>query len=83
MKDNTQCFATPPHEHQTRNRDLLLLQHHSTSLFEKSPKYCFAKLYNKLPSSIRHLENTNTFKKKVKALLSEMACYSLQEYLDS
>ena len=83
VKVNLQRFAVPQHEHCTRGRELLLPPRHATSLFEKSPNYCFAKIYNKLPNTIKQLTNLNAFKMKTKELLIEKAYYSLQEYFDS
>ena len=83
VQSNLQSFATPQHNHNTRGKDLLRLDHHATSLFERSPNYCFAKLYNKLPSSIKNQESVHIFKKKAKEFLLEGGYYSLQEYLAS
>ena len=83
VRINLQRFAVPQHEHRTRNKELLLLAQHTSSLFERSPSYCFAKIYNKLPNAIKDLRDLNSFKRQTKEFLIERAHYSLQEYFET
>lgn len=69
------------HEYNTRNRTGLAVAAHSTSKFEKSPSYSGAKLYNKLPMSVRQL-SYKPFKRALKSFLVQKAYYSVAEYLE-
>ena len=81
VKKNPHQFSVPNHNYNTRNTDMLSLVPHSTSLFEKSPQYSFAKMFNALPGDIRGIADVRRFKLAVKEFLIRGAYYSYQEYL--
>lgn len=71
------------HNYQIRNVNYLLPPIHSTSHFQKNLTFMGCKLYNKLPADIRGITNYKYFKSKVKCLLLNLNCYSIDEYLNS
>lgn len=70
------------HLHNTRNRLDLLVQQHNLSLYKKSVFYNGCVLYNRLPRSIKELNNFTTFKIHVKSLLLRVNCYTVTEFFN-
>lgn len=69
------------HEYSTRHRNHLQTPYHRLTCSQHSMRYWGAKLYNKLPQEYKNLPYNN-FKVKVKKLLIEIECYSIDEYLN-
>lgn len=69
-----------PHQYSTRNRNAPLYLAHKLEIFRKKPSYSGIRFYNKLPSNIKNITNTNTFKKTVKKFILDKTLYSLEEY---
>lgn len=70
------------HNYSTRGGNLLRTEAHNTSLYEHSPMYTGTLLYNKLPETIRGIENTDKFKRTLKTYLISKCYYSVKDYLD-
>lgn len=70
------------HNYGTRFGSDLRTPKHKLALFEKGPRYWGHKLYNKLPGSIKHVKNTDAFKKSCKKMLQEKCYYDCQEFLN-
>ena len=68
------------HSHETRSRDLLIPDSHRTSMFQRSFLYQGCKLYNSLDEDIRVSGSVHIFKHKLKRLLLEKNCYTIDEY---
>ena len=81
VRQNYDSFPKHVRHYNTRDVGLPLVRHR-TALFQKSPRYDFVKLYNKLPGSIAEITDFKHFKRKVKQLLIGGGYYSRQEYLD-
>ena len=56
---------------------------HRLALLSNSSFVMPAKLYNKLPSCIKNIENVNRFKKSVKLLLLEHSFYTVHEFFST
>lgn len=61
-------FRTDIHNVNVRQKDLLTIPTHKTSLFQCSFSYCAPKYYNKIPNELKIL-SLNKFKEKLKAML--------------
>ena len=55
-------------------------QYCNTSNYQKSVLNMGTKLFNKLPSQIKHLDNYNKFKKELKNFLLVNSFYTLAEF---
>ena len=79
---NKSLFTTcgDNHNYETRNRDRLLPEKHSTALYQKSLHYNACKFFNALPQVIKDVKNVHTYKRNVKQLLFEKNCYCLSDY---
>ena len=69
------------HRYSTRHRDFLRMDTHRTAALESSPSYIGRKVFNKLPYSLRSLQELKTFRKCLKAWLMTHCYYSVQEFL--
>ena len=58
-------ILTQEHNYNTRNRDLLLIPQHRTTLLSNSFTIQAIKVWNKLPQSLKLIDNIRSFKKKV------------------
>lgn len=67
------------HQYTTRNRDHLRVPYHRVCRSQGSIDYWGPKLYNKLQDELKSLPGER-FKQKVKRILVEMECYSIEEY---
>lgn len=70
------------HSHNTRNKDQLLPNYHRTGLYQKGIFFNGCKFYNRIDDSIKKSPNVNVFKSRLKRLLLERNCYSVEEFLD-
>lgn len=68
------------HCYDTRGADLLLMERHHLTLYEKSPGYLGKKLYNALPDQLQSL-NYSRFKSRLKNYLISKCYYSVAEFL--
>jgi len=68
------------HEHNTRSKNDLYQQYCNTSNYQKSVLNMGTKLFNKLPSQIKHLDNYNKFKKELKNFLLVNSFYTIAEF---
>ncbi|PSN54141.1 hypothetical protein C0J52_09451 [Blattella germanica] len=70
------------HTNDTRNNRDLVVPRHRLAKTSNSHFVMSIKLFNKLPRDIRDIRNINAFKNKVKTILLNNSCYTVQEYLD-
>jgi len=68
------------HTYNTRHSNLLPLQKHKTSTFERSTNYAAVKLYNNLPGEIKNITVLNKFKEAVKQFLICKCLYRIDDY---
>jgi len=68
------------HEHNTRSKNDLYQQYCNISNYQKSVLNMGTKLFNKLPSQIKHLDNYNKFKKELKNFLLVNSFYTIAEF---
>jgi len=68
------------HEHNTRSKNDLYQQYCNTSNYQKSVLNMGTKLFNKLPSQTKHLDNYNKFKKELKNFLLVNSFYTIAEF---
>jgi len=73
-------FCDELHYHNTRFSKQLYVPRCRLTRVNKGPIMTAMNLYNKLPISIKELDDIYLFKKKVKNYLNNVCCYSLQEY---
>lgn len=59
-----------------------MVERHTYTLFEKSPRYSCIKYFNKLPVPISEEEAMSRFKKKLKAYLVEKCFYKVNDFLN-
>lgn len=69
------------HFYNTRHKNNLSYPRHKLTLFEKSPLYMGIKLYNKLPNSLKLL-NQSQFTTSLKNILIGKAYYTVSEMLE-
>lgn len=69
------------HRYDTRFRELLLPESHSSAFYQKTCAYNSCKFYNSLPVDIRDAQNIAVFRRRLKQYLVDKCCYTLQEYL--
>lgn len=84
VKNNFQHFHQNNffHKYHTRANTDLSIPLHSLSLYEKSPIYMGIKLYNKLPQTLKDIENIKIFKNKLTTYLMGKAFYTIEEYMN-
>ena len=68
------------HEHNTRKRHDLHIQHCNTVLYQRSVINMGRKLFNKLPIQIKQLDNFKSFKREVKTFLIHNSFYTIDEF---
>ena len=68
------------HKHNTRSKNDLYQQYCNTSKYQKSVLNMGTKLFNKLPSHIKHLYDYNKFKKEIKNILLVSSFYTIAEF---
>lgn len=83
VKNNLNMFLPNNYNHNygTRERENLLTPMHNLSKYEESPKYQGIRLYNKIPNSLKNIENIKVFKNAMKKYLTDKCYYSIDEYL--
>ena len=82
VKKNIHLFAAVNHAYATRTTGSLRTDVHHTALYERSPQYDFVKLYNKLPNTLKNINDIQLFKTKVRKILIGQVFYDYREYLD-
>lgn len=70
------------HNYKTRHTSDLHVFSINTTRYQKGVVYSGTQLYNKLPQSIKMMNNINKFKTELKAYLLEHCFYSVNEYLN-
>ena len=82
VKANIRNFSalSDGHNHQTRNAHILTIQRHRTTNFEYSLYYNAVIFYNKLPVSVKCLNNKQ-FGREIKGLFCKRAYYSIQDFM--
>ena len=70
------------HTYNTRRGQDLCLPIHNLTVYENNVVYIGILLFNKLPDTIKCIENIFSFKKKVRMLLIDKVFYSVSEYLN-
>ena len=68
------------HEHNTRKRHDLHIQHCNTVLYQRSVINMGIKLFNKLPIQIKQLDNLKSFKTEVKTFLVHDSFHTIDEF---
>ena len=76
-------YRSEIHEHNTRSKNDLYQQYCNTSNYQKSALNMGTKLFNKLPTQMKHLDNYNIFKKELKNFLLVNSFYTLAEFFSS
>lgn len=66
-----------------RNLNKLHVPLTKLKLVSSSPHFMAIKIYNKLPNSIKSIENANLFNNKLKMYLVNNCFYSLDEFFSS
>jgi hypothetical protein len=69
------------HSYYTRGRANLRVQQHRTVAFEHLPSQFGIKILNKLPEGVKHAQNQNQFKTRLKSLLVSNVLYSVEEFM--
>jgi hypothetical protein len=69
------------HNHNTRRKMYIHVQSHKTDIYKKSVLYMGTKVYNKLPSYIKEIDNYKAFKKELKLFLLRHTFYSVEEFM--
>ena len=69
------------HNHNTRRKMDIHVQSYKTDIYKKSVLNMGTKVYNKLPSYIKELDNYKAFKKELKLFLLLHTCYSVEEFI--
>ena len=69
------------HNHNTRNKELLLPSSHKTSFYQKNITFNACRFFNKLNNDIKSAQSLNIFKKKLKDELTVKSYYTFQEFL--
>lgn len=64
----------------TRNANLMYYPIHNLTIYERGLFYSSLKLFNSLPTSLKQINNFNTFKNNLKELLINCAPYDILEY---
>lgn len=72
----------PTHSYNNRN-NFYIYPVHRLTVTEKGAKYSCMKYFNKLPLSIRQIENISSFKKRLHRFLLDLEPYTIDEYLNS
>lgn len=67
--------------YKTRTLDIVYPIHRLT-LTETHPSYMCIKIFNKLPTNLKKIQNYKEFKGKTKRLLTDLEPYNLQDYFD-
>ena len=67
------------HNYETRNKNVIAIPQHNTTLFEKTTKFRGMKFYNKLPDLITSIGDINKFKKELYIYLINKTIYKLSE----
>ena len=81
VRQNINDFPRNNRPYNTRHLGFSSVRHR-TALYERSPRYSFIRLYNRLPESVTQLPTYGQFKHKVREILVRGGYYSQQEYLD-
>ena len=84
VRNNMMCFqkafAATPYE--TRHKNSLCVDQHTTTLYQKSAHYNGCLIFNALPNKIKCAPTINIFKSKIKKLVIDISPYSIKEFLD-
>lgn len=82
VKKNPDKFVTNAeiHQHRTRQAGMLHLSQNRTTLGQNSPEVRCIKVYNKLPSEVRNIQEIQKFKITLKKILEEKVYYSFKEF---
>jgi hypothetical protein len=68
------------HQYNTRNKNNVMVPKHRSTLFESSPYYVTAKLFDKLPVILKNIKNVTFFKNLFKKVLIAKEYYSVDEF---
>lgn len=68
------------HDHDTRHKELLQPNSHRTALYQKNFFYNGCKFFNFLNADIKSSKNIYAFKAKVKKVLLEKNCYTIDDF---
>jgi hypothetical protein len=71
------------HDHNTRKKLDLHTRQCYTVLYQKSVVNMGIKLFNRLPTKIKQLDNYKNFKREVKNFLVHNAFYTIEEFLNN
>lgn len=81
FKNKSMFLANQLHHHySTRHKDMLQPGEHRTALYQKNFFYNGCKFYNVLSNDIKTSPNIHIFKRKLKHLLLNKNCYTLEEF---
>ena len=70
------------HTHNTRNKNDYHKWVHNLELYNSKPSVAGCIFYNKLPNSIKQLDNKNLFIRELKNLLINRCYYSIDDYMN-
>lgn len=76
----SQQLQQQQHGYNTRNH--ITIQRHNLEIYKKKPSYSGLKLFQYLPPSITGELNNEKFILKTKSYLIELACYSIEEFME-
>jgi hypothetical protein len=69
------------HDHYTRQKSDFHTQFCRTTLYKNSCENAGIKLFNKLPNTIKRVERTQEFKRRLQTFLMQHFFYSVDEYM--
>lgn len=71
------------HSHDTRRKRNLLVPFRHLHLTANTPSCLGVKLFNLLPNCCKEADKVHVFKRRVKCLLTDLCCYSIDEYIQA
>lgn len=77
---NTMTTVSQTHYHNTRQGEMLHLQHFNNYFYKESPSFAGTTFYNSLPDRIKKINNFNNFKMHLKQFLTDNVFYTIAEY---
>lgn len=83
VKRNPEVFATNEevHHYATRQKKNVHVTQVVSSLAKNGPRFMFGRIYNRVPSDIRSVDDLLHFKTRLKTYLVDRPFYSIDEYL--
>lgn len=83
--ENRQRFTlvSEVHSHETRNKNNFYVPYRHLTLCMKGAETLGLRMFNRLPPSLKQITEKRIFKNRVKKYLTDMCCYSVQEFFSN